>query len=98
ENLAVRSDLGNAEGPPCEYRGAGPESVHDRLEIAEVDLQVSPRITGVNQVAQAHSPVDTSHLRLVELVSDQDEPEELPRPILPAAVSVVRFVIPASSE
>src|SRR5437899_1985280 len=68
-----------------------------QLELAEIRFQILALIRRAKRVAEAHARVGGPQM-LVERVRDEDEPEELPRVVLPGPVGVVRLVVPVRLE
>src|SRR5207244_4189008 len=56
EHLAVGLDLADTFG----VRPRAFEPLHHRLEVAKVELELSPRLARNGQVAETHSPVEAA--------------------------------------
>src|SRR5437773_2180962 len=98
EHLAVRSRLRTgAHRIGVEDARLEPELARHRLDLAEIRRQILALIRCPKRMAEAHARVDGPQV-LRDLVRDEEEPQQLPRVVLPGAVGVACLIVPARLE
>src|SRR5436309_2012456 len=98
EHLAVRSRLRTgAHRIGVEDARLEPELARHRLDLAEIRRQILALIRCPKRMAEAHARVDGPQV-LRDLVRDEEEPQPLPRVVLPGAVGRACLIVPARLE